>query len=323
MSSEWNSGELIHCDGIPGEEGQQCSCLAKVAFEMMRHHKPPFSSILRVLLDTQAASFPYNQSCCHLGKTQCFFTSGCHQKWQPYGLLSEVSWNVETKPKKSWVVWAKGSLCRSLGSKSRTWINCWTRAVTCSICSIESATESCVGWVVPAYWERWWHTGHLPWQAETCVDTEGIPQIRNSKKKLQNKCQVFFLPRPGCSVYRDPQETREQGCCIEIPQRTRAIQVLRMLLLIVWKTRISQENEMFAISSLNFIINNKERIYQIGSIFSSCFFISLLKMCVVPECYNDTCYKIKIKRMKLGSLCSGLVLNCPVTSGILLNRREG
>lgn len=44
-SSELSSGELIHCDGVPGEKGQQGSPgdLAKVAFEMMCHHKPPSS----------------------------------------------------------------------------------------------------------------------------------------------------------------------------------------------------------------------------------------------------------------------------------------
>lgn len=124
----------------------------------------------RVLLDTQAASFPYQQSCCHLGETQCFFTSGCHQKWQPYGLLYEVSWNVETKPRKSWAVWAKGSMCRSLGTRSRTWINWWTRAVTCSICPTESAKRDvCIEWSYhPDRDSAMQTTGHLLWWRQMC-----------------------------------------------------------------------------------------------------------------------------------------------------------
>lgn len=91
--------------------------------------------VWRVLLDTQAVSLPYKQ---HLGKTQWYFFFSQVFVTRS-GSLSEVSRNMETKPRKSWVVWAKGRLCRSLRTRSRTWINCWTRDATCSICPVESA----------------------------------------------------------------------------------------------------------------------------------------------------------------------------------------
>jgi hypothetical protein len=116
-------------------DSSACPDWAKVLFEMMSHHKPPASPCLESSV-RHTGSQPSLQATLGQNPMIFFFSQVFVTR---SGSLSEVSRNMETKPRKSWVVWAKGRLCRSLRTRSRTWINCWTRDATCSICPVESA----------------------------------------------------------------------------------------------------------------------------------------------------------------------------------------
>lgn len=120
-----------------------------------------------------------------------------------------------------------------------------------------------------------WATGHLSCWTETYVWVWRVCHRSEITRKapkqipglLPAKARLLCAPRPT-----GDKRTRA-GCCTEILQRTGAIQVSRMPSLTVWKTKISQTNEIFAISSLNFISRCQGHDLSNGKYFPPLFIL--------------------------------------------------
>lgn len=101
---------------------------------------------------------------------------------------------------------------------------------------------------------------------DICVDTEDMPQIRNNKKN--SKTNAGILPA-GARLLCAQRPTGDRRTRLLYTDSTKNQSNPG----IVWKTRISQVNEVFVISSLNFIRQRQGNDLSNRKYFQQLFFL--------------------------------------------------